>query len=166
MDFEQTVCKPRNPLCDECGWRNECQAFQHGWVNQLPVKEKILKRKERWFTYYVVLYKNQVYIRKRSGKDIWANLFEFILKESSNADEQSLAISTQFIESVLGTTKFHLRSVSPFFKQELTHQTIRGQFVTVVVDEPVEDSLYTPIQKSELNKYPFPKLINTFLEQQ
>jgi len=163
MDFGATICKPRNPLCNECVQRIDCQAFQHGWVNQLPIKEKSLIKRDRWFTYYIVLYNDKLYIRKRTEKDIWTNLYEFILSEASSESEQSFAVNKETIKSILGTDKFTLESVSPFFKQQLTHQTIRGQFVTIRVNEPLKDQNYLLISKSELSQYAFPKLINTYL---
>jgi A/G-specific adenine glycosylase len=163
MDFGATICKPRNPLCKDCVQKNDCQAFQHGWVNRLPVKEKTLVKKERWFTYYILLYKEQVYIRKRTAKDIWANLFEFVLRESQNQSEQSFALQSETIKAIIGTDQFAVESVSPFFKQQLTHQTIWAQFVTIVLKEPLRNSAYQLISKSALGQYAFPKLINSYL---
>jgi A/G-specific adenine glycosylase len=166
MDFGATICKPRNPLCEQCIQKNDCQAFQHGWVLQLPMKEKSIQRKNRWFTYYMVKYKNRVYIRKRSAKDIWANLFEFIIKESNHQQDQANALTASIISDVIGTKDFKIHSVSPFFKQQLTHQTIFGQFVTVIVPEPLKDKSFQLVTIDELSSYPFPKLINSFLEEQ
>jgi len=163
MDFGAIICKPRHPLCKECVQNEDCQAFQHGWVNDLPVKEKSLERKSRWFTYYIVQYKNKVYIRKRTNKDIWANLFEFILNESPNESEQSIALKTETIRAVLGIDQFVIHSVSPYFKQALTHQTIRGQFVTIVVKTQLNKKDFLLVGKDELNHFAFPKLINAFL---
>jgi A/G-specific adenine glycosylase len=166
MDFGATICKPRNPICGSCVQQKECQAFQHNWVNSLPVKEKKLVRKERWFTYYIVKHGEHLYVRRRGEKDIWANLFEFILNESANSSEHSAASTSAIIGSILGTQDFLLQSISPFFKQQLTHQTIYGQFITVTVDHPLENKKYTLIHRKELRNYPFPKLINSYLEEQ
>src|ERR1700753_3037261 len=54
MDFGATVCLPRNPLCTDCIQAPDCQARQHGWTAQLPVKEKSIQKKERWFYYFIV----------------------------------------------------------------------------------------------------------------
>jgi A/G-specific adenine glycosylase len=165
MDFGATICKPRNPLCIDCIQKEDCQAFQHDWINDLPVKEKSLVRKSRWFTYYIVQYNNKLYIRKRMNKDIWANLFEFILNESSNESEQSFAIKPETIRAVLGIDQFVVQSVSPYFKQELTHQTIRGQFVTISIKKPLDKKEFILVAREELTHFAFPKLINTFLQQ-
>ncbi len=49
MDFGATICKPQNPLCSECTQSKNCQAFQQGWINQLPVKSSQAVRKKRVF---------------------------------------------------------------------------------------------------------------------
>ena len=163
MDFGATICKPQNPLCTQCIQNKECQAYQHNWVDRLPVKEKSIKKKERWFTYYVVRYKKQVYIRKRSEKDIWANLYEFILKESNGKYEQQDAAQYPTIQSLTGITNFKIKSISPYYKQQLTHQTIHGQFIIITVNSPLPDLSYQLVPESELSRFPFPKLINSFL---
>ena len=163
MDFGATICKPQNPLCTQCIQNKECQAYQHNWVNRLPVKEKSIKKKERWFTYYIVRYKKQVYIRKRNEKDIWANLYEFVLKESNGKYEQQDAVQFPTIQSLTGTANFKIKSISPFYKQQLTHQTIHGQFIIVNVNSPLTNLDYQLVPESELSRFPFPKLINSFL---
>ena len=164
MDFGATVCKPKNPLCKQCTQRKDCQSYQHNWVEQLPVKEKVIARKVRWFTYFIVRFKNQVYVRKRNNSDIWANLYEFILMESLSEKEQSSVTSAQMIKKAIGMANLKIHSISPLFKQQLTHQTIYGQFITVIIPAPIKNEQYDLIPEKELNNYPFPKLINSFLE--
>src|SRR6201995_4110576 len=80
MDFGATVCLPRNPLCVDCVQRDGCQAMQKGLTTQLPVKEKSIRKKQRWFYYFIVeTADDKIYIRQRTGKDIWEGLYEFVL---------------------------------------------------------------------------------------
>ena len=48
-------------------------------------KEKKIKIKERWLNYFVLKYKDQIHIRQRTLKDIWQELFEFVLVETEGA---------------------------------------------------------------------------------
>jgi A/G-specific adenine glycosylase len=164
MDFGATICKPQNPLCEKCVQNKDCQAFTHGWVDILPVKEKALVRKSRWFTYYLVQLDDNIYIRQRNGKDIWSQLYEFILHET--ADEMQLKSSTnaETIKNLLGTSAFSLRSISPIYKQQLTHQTVFGQFVSLDIEAPISHAEFQLVRKSDLRNYAFPKLINTYLD--
>lgn len=51
-------------------------------IAALPVKEKKITIKQRWFYYIIMEYKNEVAIVQRTGKDIWKDLFEFPLIEA------------------------------------------------------------------------------------
>ncbi len=80
MDFGATICKPKHPLCTDCIQSKNCQAYQQGWTNKLPLKSSPPKRKTRWLYYFVVeAGQDKVWIRERTGKDIWQNLYEFVL---------------------------------------------------------------------------------------
>src|SRR6478609_2040975 len=71
MDFGATVCKPKQPLCSTCVQNKDCEAYKHGWINDLPIKEKVLQKKTRWFTYFLVEVDDKIYIRQRTAGDIW-----------------------------------------------------------------------------------------------
>ncbi len=167
MDFGAVICKAQLPLCAVCVQKEECNAYKNDLVKVLPVKEKVLKKTTRWFYYFIVEYQNRFYIRKRSSKDIWENLYEFVLKESDKElfhDANSL--KTVF-QSMVGQTQFDIRHVSEVYRQKLTHQTIIGQFINVSVSKPavISGEEYEAVLKNELFKYPFPKLIANWLSQ-
>ncbi len=167
MDFGAVICKAQLPLCAVCVQKEDCKAYKNNLVKILPVKEKVLKKTTRWFYYFIVEYQNRFYIRKRSNKDIWENLYEFILKESDKElfhDANSL--KTVF-QSMIGQTQFDIRHVSEVYRQKLTHQTIVGQFIKVNVSNPADISGdgYEAVLKNELFKYPFPKIITNWLSQ-
>ncbi len=85
MDFGAVICKPKLPLCKTCLLNETCLAFLEGTVQDLPIKQKTISKKTRWFYYVVLKYNEEVYVRKRSKKDIWENLYEFILAETPSA---------------------------------------------------------------------------------
>src|SRR6201996_7251261 len=97
MDFGATICLPRNPLCKICAQREDCVANKNDLTTQLPVKEKSIKKRERWFYYFIVeTPDDKVYIRQRTAKDIWESLFKFVLHETNKPlyfDINSLADS-------------------------------------------------------------------------
>jgi A/G-specific adenine glycosylase len=165
MDFGATVCKPQRPLCHECVQRQDCQAFIHGWIDELPVKEKTLVKKTRWFNYFVIELNDQVYIHQRNGKDIWTNLFEFILHES---DKSLLNINTlqEQLKDWTGHSAFSIRDVSKPYRQQLTHQTILGQFINVQLTRPPREAFSSLlIPKNQLSAYAFPKMLNTYMQE-
>ena len=54
MDFGAVICKPQNPLCNNCVFKDHCFAFKNDLVNKLPVKEKKIKIRTRWFNYLLI----------------------------------------------------------------------------------------------------------------
>lgn len=165
MDFGAVICKPKMPLCPVCIQRHGCYAYKHNVISQLPVKEKSLKKKARWFYYFVFKYNGLVFIRKRSTKDIWENLYEFVLKENDGPLLLYQAASLQaLVTDMLGNEQFEIQQVSAEYRQQLTHQTITGQFITASIFSPSKYlNGYISTGEKELNKYPFPKFITAFL---
>ncbi len=106
MDFGATICKPKNPLCEQCVQSPECEAFNHGLVNMLPVKEKDTKKRTRWFYYFIIEMGDCVYIRKREQKDIWQNLHEFVLLEKDEPDHDP---ARDFLNKLLKNKSYSIR---------------------------------------------------------
>ncbi|HLY69058.1 MAG TPA: A/G-specific adenine glycosylase [Puia sp.] len=167
MDFGAIVCKPRNPRCEECVQKKDCQAFQNNWVTLLPVKVKRAEKKQRWFYYFIFENKNDVFIRQRKEKDIWQNLFEFMLVEKDQqTNDDKLLKSVKFLKYA-GKQKISIAEISPHRKQELTHQTIHVQFLKFNINQgsPTLKKDYLQIPKKELDQYAFPKIIASYLQQ-
>ncbi|WP_233589128.1 A/G-specific adenine glycosylase [Gynurincola endophyticus] len=164
MDFGATVCKPQLPLCNECFLRNDCQALALNVVKSLPVKEKTLLKKQRFFHYFILQYEDGVYIHKRTDKDIWENLYEFILLESP-VEYDLTQVKNQFAALIQHNVAEPLWS-SKVFKQTLTHLTVYGQFHRYKINEPLKDlSAYECVSLDRLTVYPWPKLIQQFFQE-
>lgn len=161
MDFGATICKPQLPLCQDCVMKKQCVAFIQGTVQQLPVKEKSINKRTRWFYYLVVDLNGKLFVRKRGAKDIWENLYEFILVE---ATEALVFENFQLLETVLGTRDFEVENISSFYKQLLTHQTIQGQFIKVKIKGSLAIKGYEMVSEKALQKLPFPKFISNYLK--
>lgn len=164
MDFGAVICKPQVPLCKECPLKKNCSAFSEKRVNELPVKEKSIVKKTRWFYYLIAEYKNQYYVRKRPAKDIWENLYEFILIESlQSATVDELFLLTA-VKAIFEKQKPGIISVSGVYKQQLTHQTIYGQFIRIILTRPLKAAGFELVEKKEIEQLPFPKFINHYLK--
>lgn len=165
MDFGAVICKPQNPLCTSCPQQQDCEAFKHDLVKQLPVKEKSLQKKERWFFYFIIEWEQQLYIRLRTGKDIWENLHDFVLLETPGPIDQPFQ-QLPFLQKLLGKKGFTIHHISKTYRQQLTHQTIHGQFITVkALKAPALPEAYFSVSRKQLQQYAFPRLINTFLDE-
>ena len=164
MDFGALICKPSSPLCVECPLHSKCIAFRENKVSELPVNEKIITLKKRFFNYLIVEYKGRFYIRKRTEKDIWQNLYEFILIESGSVlDPKSILKNKEAIYMFKGE-KFKITDMSQNISQKLTHQLINGRFFHIKILKPLKlDKTYKLLNKVELNTLPFPKFIASYL---
>ena len=168
MDFGAVICKPV-PLCKQCVFKKSCFAFLNNKIDQLPVKEKKISIKKRWFYYLVIEYDNKTAIRQRTGKDIWQQLYEFPMIETHKEQNLKSILVKAEKEALLENRNYDMISVSPLYKQQLSHQLIAGQFLTIRLKRKPE-SKNDPIAigwlwvtKNQLNKYAFPGFINKYL---
>lgn len=158
MDFGATVCKPKNPDCENCPLNQHCVAFRLDLVKDLPIKEKKLKVKERHFQYFVLVNDKKIFIQKRTDKDIWQNLFQFYLIEDK------YVFKNEMYKNSLQTHSKTLRKNIFKNKQRLTHQLIHSYFHIMELKEipiDLENGLWVSFE--ELNNYPFPKTILDFI---
>lgn len=164
MDFGATICKPKLPLCNICPLQQNCFAFTNEMVNSLPIKEKIITRKFRWLYYLLIEYNNKLYVRKRTETDIWQNLHEFVLIEMPKPVSMiALKASTAF-KKIFNSIPLTFNSISKIYTQQLTHQTISGQFISVNIETKISIRGYQLIPINQLNLLPFPKFISTYLK--
>ncbi len=164
MDFGAMICKPQLPLCADCLLNINCKAKQNGWVNRLPVKEKSIVKKTRWFYYIIAGYNGGLYVRKRGAGDIWENLYEFILIENEGALATEKITRHEQLKKLFGKNKLEVGQVSRPYRQLLTHQTIIGQFIRITLNKPVSIPGYQLVKEDKINKLPFPKFIRNYLK--
>ena len=165
MDFGAVVCKPRNPLCSTCPMRADCQAYGHGWTDTLPVKGKSLVKKERWLYYFILQTSDgKVYVRRRKGKDIWEGLHEFVLWETDSPVPEEELLRTPFATELFGRRSLTVRHISKVYRQELSHQTIQGQFIGILLHAPLPKLKgYRLVSRQKMEGYAFPGFINAWL---
>jgi A/G-specific adenine glycosylase len=165
MDLGATICKPQQPLCTSCPLSSECLALVQQKVEQLPTPKEKLIKKHRFFLYLVINHQNKWYVQKRPKGDIWADLFEFIpLETFENAEEIDQWSNSNDAFNYFGQ-KPVLQNVSTVFKQELTHQTIRIQFLQLTLKKPWEKSLgFRLVDWEEMKQLAFPRTFTFFME--
>ncbi|CAN5364391.1 A/G-specific adenine glycosylase [soil metagenome] len=164
MDFGAVICKPQLPLCHSCILNLTCKAYKLGMVQQLPIKEKSIKKTTRWLYYLVIEMGNTLFVRKRGAGDIWENLYEFVVLESAQPLDLSNEEAILLLTDILNKKKFEIVNISQVYKQLLTHQTIQGQFIYLKMNQKIKLKNYEIIPKTELNQLPFPKFISNYLK--
>ncbi len=166
MDFGAVICKPKAPNCQECIMQTHCRAYQLDLVTRLPVKGKKIVKKTRWLYYFIITYKSRVYIRKRTAKDIWQNLHEFFLVEKNSPVTKKNWLLLSPVKQLLSRNKAKITKVSKTYTQQLTHQTVHGQFIEISVNKaPDLGADFTGVTYHELTSYPFPKFMITYLQE-
>lgn len=160
MEFGAVQCKPQSPNCLGCPANNRCIAFAEGRVGVLPVKEKKVKVRKRYFNYLVLNSNDATQLNLRSGKGIWQGLYEFPCVESDGElDEKELVATMDFNEVVQGDALLRLFNPKPVV-HKLSHQHIHTKFWIVDIErEQVCNTSW-----NEVLKYPVPILIHNFLK--
>ncbi len=165
MDLGAVVCKPRTPRCPVCPLHKDCQAYTHNWTTLLPVKEKSKEKKQRWFYYFILENaEGKLLIRQRKGKDIWEGLYEFVLWETELPLPERQLLGPALPDELFEGRSLTVRHISKIYKQELSHQTIQGQFIIARLDGPRTGIKgYRAVTKEKMADYAFPGFINAWL---
>jgi A/G-specific adenine glycosylase len=169
MDFGATVCKPMSPLCSSCILKNTCAAFNQYIVGQLPLKNKVIQKKKRYFDYFCFKVGNQYWLQQRSAGDIWAGLHQFYLVEQEKAIPASEIYFKELLVNQLSIAANSIKIQLPkqHYQQQLTHQLLTVRFIRVEFDhipQALQKGLWA--NGRAFKKYAFPKTINRFLEEE
>ena len=172
MDFGAVICKPTAPLCPQCIFNKSCLAYLTNQVAALPVKEKKITIKKRWFYYLILEYKNETAIlqrtaiRQRREKDIWQDLYEFPMVEAANELTVKKILQTAEKKNWITKNGYELVAVSPLYKQQLSHQLIAGQFIRIQLKKKsLQEKNWIWLTKNKMGKYAFPQFINQYLKE-
>lgn len=166
MEFGALWCKPKNPLCDLCIFREECYAFKNSMTEMLPTPKADVKRRKRWLNYLVVIQNDSFLMQKRSTGDIWAGLWEFPCVEAGklfSAEEMATESEIRFGSSICPKLIVYEKD----FRHLLTHREIHARFFILKIsnnkhvpsNEPAE---FIPF--NSLNALPMSRLVEGFIQ--
>lgn len=158
MEFGALQCIPVAPNCHNCPLNHACYAYTHNKVKDLPVKVNKIKKRVRYFYYYLIEDDNHLWLDKRAGNDIWKNLYQYPLVESENELKMEDIIKT--LPPELKISKYNVKSVSPVEKHVLTHQTIFARLIHIeLLHSPHSNHDFIKVKTDELHNYAVPRLI-------
>ena len=147
MDFGALQCTPASPNCAVCPLMESCEAFRTNRVQELPVKLKTLKVRERHLIYVYVRCNGQTAIHRRGPGDIWQGLWEPWLVDSEAAVPSAAILLRQHVKHVL------------------THRVLYADFYLLEVNERLSlPDDYIWIKESELDDYAKPRLIENLIK--
>ena len=166
MEFGALHCTPKNPNCLLCPLQAQCLAFSRQTIMQRPVKLAKTKVTTRYFNYVVAKTGDKVYLRKRSGKDIWRNLYDFPCIESEKPLSVEEVLASEGFRQHFGNVPFTVTKVSPVFTHKLTHRTLLAQFIEIKLSQewpPIETKDIFLASERDMENYPIPRLIDLYL---
>ncbi len=164
MEFGALQCKPKSPRCELCPLSDNCFAFHHQQVNNLPVKLKKGKVRERWFNYFIATQGDEILMKQRQPGDIWQKLYDFPLIET-------ISLLTYTHPDFINQVKEHFGNdviIRPISQKKhlLSHQIIYVHFF-VLENYMINFSLHTEIKwalMGDFKSLPHPKVIGDFIE--
>lgn len=162
MEFGALQCVPKSPDCSVCVMNDGCLALKLDKVNELPVKLKKTKVRDRFFNYLVIQDEHgNTKIQQRIDKGIWHNLFEFPLIES-NAEIQLEDLIEKISDDLMVENEIiAIAEMNANDKtHKLSHQKLHIKFWKVEVQGLISGG----IDNSFLKTFPFPIVIYNFIE--
>ena len=148
MDMGATICTPKKPSCEVCTFSESCWALRENKIHELPLKEKKVKVRNRFFNYLIYVEDEHIYIRKRSAGDVWQGLFEPFLLESD--------IELELLPDLAKGSYYELYAT----KRVLSHQRLFLKFWVInSIPATLPKEGFEKVNVAELENYPVPKSI-------
>ncbi|TPE45174.1 A/G-specific adenine glycosylase [Pontibacter mangrovi] len=169
MEFGAIQCTPLMPDCLFCPLQQSCFAFNHGMVQELPVKSKAKAARPRFFHYIVFELNGSFYLRKRLEGDIWQGLYDFYLYESESKDLPEAQLLQELQEAGIPVQEAQLQPPAKDYKHVLSHQKITARFYRIKLKYPLKDEVLTetrlaPYNVEKIEALPKPVLISSYLK--
>lgn len=168
MEFGALYCSPKSPDCERCIFSSNCIANVRQIQDLLPFKEKKVKVRNRYFTYFLFRNGKKLAMKKRNGKDIWSGLYDFYLVEERKIKKtQNLILEDAVLKKFIKPDD--VAHESELMKHVLTHQRITARFVIInlknasSVNALLRNSGLKFYTAREIEHLPKPVLISRFL---
>jgi A/G-specific adenine glycosylase len=129
MEFGAMHCTPLAPKCESCPFARNCVAYNQDLVSQLPVNEKKINKRTRYFFYFILRDGQKIAMKKRTEKDIWNGLYEFHLVESDKEKKLTELVKRDDLLALL-----NFRDAGRI-KHILTHQVLEIRFFEAVLEK-------------------------------
>ena len=163
MEFGALQCKPKSPDCPACPLQVSCVAFHDQRVNELPVKLKTLKKRNRFFNYFVCITNGEILVNRRGAGDIWQHLHDLPMIETLSETDLSDADFLNAINEIFGK-EVVMRPLQNV-KHLLTHQTIYAKFFALenYMTNFNHKATIKSVSLDDLENLPQPIMISNFI---
>ncbi len=166
MELGAVVCKPQQPLCDDCPVQRVCRAHRSARVQNYPVKLKRQPTPEYHIAVGVVFKNRHVLITRRKPDGLLGGLWEFPGGKIQKGESPEVACSREIKEEVDLAIKVdaHLSRVRHAYTHfKIVMDVFCCSYVSgrVALKGPVD---YRWVKLQELEDFPFPKANHKFFE--
>lgn len=166
MEFGALQCVPVSPDCTICPLADICLAFGQNKVSGYPVKQSKIKVKERYFNYLDIRLESSMFLNKRTGNDIWRNLYELPLIETNQKlTLEELQKTEAFQKIFMGAGNISIRSMGMTLKHVLSHRIIYANFYTIEITEgKFIQEHFLKIDRADLFNFAISRLVDRYFE--
>lgn len=168
MEFGAQVCRPGNPLCMKCPFREACRAYKMGIVDEIPFKPKKKELEERHIHYLVVFSRikgvTEVLLNKRKDDDIWRDLYDFPSVEADRSLEGKELEAMMPCHSVLNGSECTYIGSSDTVNHLLSHRKLIVRFFFFEAARLVPGKFIT-VRWNDVASYPVPKVVENYLRE-
>ncbi len=174
MEFGALNCTPQSPGCSTCIFNTQCYAARSGKQKHFPVKKPKAPMGKRFFYFFVMQLEQNgesyFYLRKRTGQDIWRNLYDFPALETGKSLADPLESLSNAGTNLFPETFPYTPGIpSAVYRQQLTHLKVSAVFIPVFLKIPLPDETkknVSLVHINQLSHYPVPRLIARYLQDQ
>jgi len=165
MELGAMVCLPAKPHCENCPIQEACYAYLHKKVSEFPVKDGKTKQRNRYFNYLVIIHAGKILIRLRTAKDIWQNLYDFPMLETTKRVSTSAFLKNKRWEELIHLSKPVIDNVSEEYVHILSHQKLHARFYKInMATEPAKiPGGCSWIKLKDMENYAVPRLIELYI---
>ena len=158
MDLGATICKPKDPICEQCPFNHKCQAKEKGVQEDRPILKP--KPVQPHFTYVAAIVKDhkKFLLIKRPSKGLLGGLWEFPngrigTEEKDLADNVTKMMKDRFGTEVMIISKYGV------FKHAYTHfrQTVHA-YNCMLESSTINSTDICWASNEELLNYPMGKI--------
>jgi A/G-specific adenine glycosylase len=157
MDLGAMVCRPKQPSCDRCPWREDCEGRLKGLAETLPKRAPKAKRPMRQGVAFLLSRADgAILFRKRPPEGLLGGLHELPTSDWLPAPiDRNAAVAAAPAQLAW---RFHKQPVRHVF----THFTLELDLAEAVTDDP-PDGLWQPVDA--LDELALPTLVKKLLKQ-
>ena len=165
MEFGALQCVPRNPDCMACPLAHKCVAFAEDRVGQLPAKFHKTKVTSRYLSYLYIHTDEALLLHKRTADDIWRNLYELpLIETSAPLDAEALFATPEFAQWHSLLPRYIYKGCADGIKHVLSHRVLHTSFYELEVQGTLPCLVgYVAIPFAELDRYALPRLVERYM---